>query len=701
MRTHDEPLEPPQPVRAEAGPIRILLVICRPQQADDVPFRSVASRLVKALTAETQALYQLDVLRPATFTALAARLRAARQAGRPYHVVHFDGHGMYAEVADRETIAQWLRKLVPLALSGPRAGSHGYLLFEDPQTEDNLQLVDGQALGRLLKETGVPVLVLNACRSAHAEAPPQPSAASADEVHAQVRAFGSLAQEVIDCGVTGVVAMRYNVYVVTAAQFVADLYAALLQGAALGEAVTLGRKQLATHPQRTIAYDPRPLCDWCVPVVYEALPTPLFPPRDARRSLAVAIAAAESTAGAGGLDPDLPPPPDAGFFGRDETLLALDRALDTQAVVLLHALAGSGKTATVAEFARWYAFTGGVQGPVLFTSFEHHTPLARVLDRIGQVFGAALEQAGVHWLALDDAARRQVALQVLQQVPVLWIWDNVEPIAGFPAARMPRRARLLDEPTLGEPSSASWPISCAAARTKARFLLTSRRDERAWLGDLPRRIEVPPMPMQERVQLARGLAEKHGRRLTDVEDWRPLLRFTGGNPLAVTVLVGQALRDKLETRDADRGVRRAVAAGRGAGGRRRGPRPQPQPGRVAAIRLRARLYRARTPASGPAAFLPGVRECGRVAGDGPSRRRLGPAGVAGSGPRVVDRALGPRGRGGPVDRARRRLLHHPPRAPLVLQGPVRRVLARRRRRQPRLGRLQSSTRSQNPTNRPS
>ena len=427
-------------------------------------------------------------------------------------------------------------------------------------------MVDGQALGRLLKETGVPVLVLNACRSAHAEAPPQPSAASADEVHAQVRAFGSLAQEVIDCGVTGVVAMRYNVYVVTAAQFVADLYAALLQGAALGEAVTLGRKQLATHPQRTIAYDPRPLGDWCVPVVYEALPTPLFPPRDARRSLAVAIAAAESTAGAGGLDPDLPPPPDAGFFGRDETLLALDRALDTQAVVLLHALAGSGKTATVAEFARWYAFTGGVQGPVLFTSFEHHTPLARVLDRIGQVFGAALEQAGVHWLALDDAARRQVALQVLQQIPVLWIWDNVEPIAGFPAhtaaAVLPDDATNLRLTPHRAGSTGRQPSAWtdaeqreladflrAAARTKARFLLTSRRDERAWLGDLPRRIEVPPMPMQERVQLARGLAEKHGRRLTDVEDWRPLLRFTGGNPLAVTVLVGQALRDKLETRE--------------------------------------------------------------------------------------------------------------------------------------------------------
>ena len=57
------------------------------------------------------------------------------------------------------------------------------------------------------------------------------------------------------------------------------------------------------------------------------------------------------------------------------------------------------------------------------------------------------------------------------------------------------------------------------------------------------------MPMQERVQLARALAEKHGRRLTDVDDWRPLLQFTQGNPLTLTVLVGQALRDGLKTRD--------------------------------------------------------------------------------------------------------------------------------------------------------
>jgi hypothetical protein len=148
----------------------------------------------------------------------------------------------------------------------------------------------------------------------------------------------------------------------------------------------------------------------------------------------------------------VPPAPDAGFWGRDETLLALDRAFDRDRVVLLHAYAGSGKTTTAAEFARWYARTGGVDGPVLWSSFEHHLPLARLLDRFGQVFCPALERAGIHWLAIvDEAQRRAVALQVLAQVPVLWVWDNVE---RWPASRpAPPRPGA-------RPSRRSWSTSC-------------------------------------------------------------------------------------------------------------------------------------------------------------------------------------------------------------------------------------------------
>jgi tetratricopeptide (TPR) repeat protein len=345
----------------------------------------------------------------------------------------------------------------------------------------------------------------------------------------------------MDAGVAGVVAMRYNVYVVTAAQLVAELYASLGRGSALGEAVTLARKNLHDNPLREVAFDPIPLQDWSVPVVFEAAPVQLFPKAKERSGLQIRIAAGDTSSASGSLDSSLPPPPDAGFFGRDETLLALDRAFDQDSIVLLHAYAGSGKTATSAEFARWYSLTGGVEGPVLFTSFEHYLPLSRVLDRIGQVFGTMLEKAGIHWLALEDAQRRDIALQVLSQIPVLWIWDNVEPVAGFPAG--------TESAWSGEEQAELVAFLRAARKTKAKFLLTSRRDERAWLGDLPTRIAVPAMPMTERLQLARALATKHGRRLSEVEDWRPLLAFTRGNPLTLTVLVGQALRQGFYTRE--------------------------------------------------------------------------------------------------------------------------------------------------------
>ena len=262
----------------------------------------------------------LDVLRPATYARLAEVLRAAADAGRPYHVLHFDGHGTYLDLADLwadETAGQEQAAasggggiagsgigLSPLrygiSVAGPvRPGQHGYLIFEDPHSPTNQQFADGPTLGRLLTATGVPVLVLNACRSAYTEAPGQPaepdaqpegagpgpaaeaaegSTGSADDVHARIRAYGSLAAEVADTGVPGVVAMRYNVYVVTAAQYMADLYAHLLSGKSLGRAATAARRALADNPDRHISAAPVALQDWAVPLIYEAAPLTLLQP---------------------------------------------------------------------------------------------------------------------------------------------------------------------------------------------------------------------------------------------------------------------------------------------------------------------------------------------------------------------------------------------------------------------------------------
>ncbi|MEW5922910.1 MAG: tetratricopeptide repeat protein [Candidatus Zixiibacteriota bacterium] len=541
VRASFQAIKEPKIPKTKSGPIRILLVICRPRLKDDVPFRSVASRLIRGLSKTGREIFRLDVLRPPTFEALEKKLGAAQKDGQPYHIVHFDGHGTYCDLnqSDDEVSTD---NLSSIKFSDSRKGSHGYLYFENPETEKNYELVNGPDLGKLLYETRVGALVLNACRSAHSDIhlePEQPDSEVAKTVHERVRAYGSLAQEVLDQGVPGVIAMRHNVYVVTAANYVAELYSHLVQGYKFGEAATAARKYLDKKPNRQIAYNAIPLRDWCVPIVSEAAPIALFPRGIFSINETDDIVGSEDSATIvpSEVDAGLPKHPDVGFFGRDETILALDRAFDKDSVVLLQAFAGSGKTTTAAEFARWYWLTGGVNGPVLFTSFEQYKPLPRVLDQLGQIFDQELQQSGIQWLTLDDNERRRYALEIMRGVPVLWIWDNVEPIAGFPKGN---KSAWSDE----EQKELKDFLQDAKS-TKAKFLITSRRDEHDWLGLLPNRITLPPMPMQERVQLARAIAEKHNIRLERIGHWMPLLRYTDGNPLTITVVVGQAIKSGL------------------------------------------------------------------------------------------------------------------------------------------------------------
>jgi tetratricopeptide (TPR) repeat protein len=584
VRTHLRSAGNPRLPEPAGDRLRVLLVIARPGGRADVPFRSVASRLVRGGAEQMRGL-DLDVLRPATFARLSEVLHEAHDAGQPYHVVHFDGHGTWLDLellgftpgqrgGGGTGIGLDLSPVkYEVSVAGPvRPGQHGYLLFEDPDSQENQCLVDGPALGRLLSDTGVPVLVLNACRSAYSEALDQPADTAGEapalpavdgdpgsssggaqtgpanvdtaltgNVHARIRAYGSLAAEVADVGVPGVVAMRYNVYVVTAAQFMADLYAHLLAGKSLGQAAAAARRALATDPVRQIGAVSVSLQDWAVPVVYESAPLVLLRPPDHKAPL-VKLTTAETVADNNGAG-EVPRPPDAGFFGRDETLLALDRAFDTHPVVLLHAYAGAGKSSTAAEFARWYQVTGGLDlpgrpewpGAVLWSSFEHHLTADRVIGAAGDFFAPFLEGNGIQWAAVTDPAqRRDILLQVLAQVPVLWVWDNVEPVTGFPEG-------TKSDWTIAEQDDLGALLRHLAQGTRCKVLVTSRRDERAWLGDLPARVQLPPMPMRESLQLAGALAARHGHGL-GTADWRPLLRYTAGNPLTITVLIGQALR---------------------------------------------------------------------------------------------------------------------------------------------------------------
>ena len=523
----------PAPPAAE-GRIRLLYVVARPRGTSDIELRAVANRLLQDLGADL-ARFEITALRPPTFEQLQRVLTDAKAAGRPYHIVHFDGHGVYEDLS-HTVLADWLKAMSVLTLGGKQTGKHGYLLFEHPGSEANMRPVSGDELGKLLHDTGVPALVLNACQSAMHEASEKPAAAT--NVHDEVRAVGSLAQAVIDQGIPAVLGMRYSVFVVTAAQYIGQLYANLARGRAFGEAASEGRKHLAANPDRWVGLEPRPLQDWFVPVIYEAMPIGLLPAETPQGDFA--------GAGRRELDPVQADPallryvPDTGFIGRDETLLLLDRAFDSHPVVLLHAYAGQGKTATAVEFARWYSRTGGLgpQPVVIFTSFEQPTDLSDALNQIGQTFAPLLQANGIEWHTLNrPGERRSLVLQILRQIPVLWIWDNVEPVAGFPAGAESQWTAAEQAELAGFLKQIK-----AGGATKAKLLLTSRRDEAAWLGGVPHRVAMPRMSATDAAGLARSLGTEKQIARAETADWQPLLDYCHGNPLTLRVLVGQAIK---------------------------------------------------------------------------------------------------------------------------------------------------------------
>ena len=288
----------------------MLLVICRPGGREDVPFRSVASRLVRGGADQMEGL-DLDVLRPASFARLARCCTRPPDAGRPYHVVHFDGHGTYLDLTDRPRDAAAalshragggggsgspLRYGVSVA--GPvRAGPHGYLIFEDPDHDENQQLVDGPAMGRLLdrhRRAGagaerLPVRLRRSPRPARMLRPTMPIAPPGDGDTADAGRWrmcmpgsgrtGRWPPRSPTPGCPGWWPCAYNVYVVTAAQFVADLYAHLLSRPVAGPG---GHRRppgagRLTRSGRSAAV-PVALQDWVVPVVYEAAPLTLLRP---------------------------------------------------------------------------------------------------------------------------------------------------------------------------------------------------------------------------------------------------------------------------------------------------------------------------------------------------------------------------------------------------------------------------------------
>lgn len=373
-------------------PVRVLLVSPRPEdeRTPYIDHRVSAKPLTEAF-ASLGKLAELTILTPPTFMAMQEELQRARDENTPYHVVHFDGHGVY----DRK-----------LGL--------GALCFEDPADSHKLQerrseTVGADKIAAVIRDHRIPLFFLEACETAKAEEDPTASVAA------------RLLQE----GVASVVAMSHSVLVETARRFVGEFYSRLVQGARVGQAMLAGQRGLYgdTYRGKVFGAGELRLQDWFVPVLYQeetdlqlltAVPTDeVEAVRKKGRKLALG---------------DLPDEPAHTFVGRSRELLTAERLLADVPYVALRGQGGEGKTTLGAELARWLVKTNRFDRAA-FVSLEDCGDTRTVMDALG---GQLLPKYSVAEHGNDLEKAFQPIERALGDRRTVIVLDNMESVLPPP-----------------------------------------------------------------------------------------------------------------------------------------------------------------------------------------------------------------------------------------------------------------------------
>jgi tetratricopeptide (TPR) repeat protein len=441
-----------------ATPIRIWLVTARPENDACSYIDHRASALPLVETTETLGgLVTIHVLSPPTLTALRDELDRAHREREPYHVVHFDGHGVY-----------------------DRHAGLGGLCFEDPKEINKLEkrghvTIYTDELGPLLRDHRIPLVFLEACQSAQAE-----------------KASESVASELLKVGVASVVAMSHSVLVETARRFVEVFYAALARGARVGDAMLDGQRKLKDDTSRGKIFGAGELKleDWFVPVLFQEKDDPqLFrhvPAKQTKEDLQVALKARLG---------ELPNEPETGFIGRSRELLALQRLLreGKAGYAVVRGQGGEGKTALAAEFARWMVRSQQIRRAA-FVSVETHSNVNAVLDAIGRQLVPGYSVA-----TFDNLEQATLPVErALAEQSTLLVVDNMESILLPPYLETPE---ALSEDARRELDAILALCARLNAKCDTRLVFTSREALPAPFDAQQQRRELHQLDRNDAVKL--------------------------------------------------------------------------------------------------------------------------------------------------------------------------------------------------------
>lgn len=343
-------------------------------------------QLIKAFQ-EANGPIDLHVLRHATTPLFREALRAG------YDSLHFDGHGF-----------------------------PGFLLFESESGEAHPLASD--LFARLLRESGVQLVVLSACNSLE------------------------VTRSLQDLGVPAVVGMREEVRPETAAVFMRDFHATLTRGRTIRRAFEEGKKAIATH------FGIQPT-DENIPILLS---------KDDNQKFHVA--------GDGGFRLISQPFAPAGlpakrpeFVGREAEIVEINEVLGQERIILLRGEGGIGKTALAREVAAWQAGRGRYPGGIVWVALEAGGTLANIQEEIGVGF-------------FGDEFRREsgdrVALiwQYVEEKPALIVLDNVDTVVQDPAI-----LRFLQE----TPQETRFLLTCRERVVTAKTIrVKDLADKEAW-----------------------------------------------------------------------------------------------------------------------------------------------------------------------------------------------------------------------------